>query len=768
MHCQARRNILAWGLHVPASQGARERNEGVLLLGNDGYYGPAADVTSPAQLQPLFLATQILSNPWDDSQLGEGRSQFYSRDVPGDPPHTEYTGDNIHSRIQLVAHKPDPADRSREYLKITLRRPYPYDWVSIPEVVGIEPRMLIIPAGKLTSEWVELVPPVVDGYEYTVSLEPVQLAVDANRDGKITFDGADATSKDKPFVFWVNDDHDVKDYMDLDIITRTLGQFDACDGVKDFRDGVITCTRDLEDFTRLHLSVACLADQIRCGSITVGLEFVQSTGNPSISPYLASEANGGMLYLLKNTVAEAQLADTKYSTTLGVVGKSYNFKFPSRCWETLSLSNPTSHMIFEGCEEGKGLLQFTFYKGDQKLASCGSLWIELKNIKKMYQRWNAKEVEKPGIQSDVWPSKSSSQDADSADPPPPQTDAEKDFVLFVHGWNMDKPEKRAFAETAYKRLWQLGYMGRFGAYFWPTFYEGGIDPRNYNGSEHRAWASSDALLGLLQQLNQKYPGRVNIVAHSMGNVVTSEALRKASNVVARNYVASQAALPADVFKLNQDITEKWNSILATTLIGYNVKLPFAKDVATPNVYAYYFPDTREFSYCTKQFPQMGRPYMAGIGGAAKWHNYMNPNDWALGLWIYNQSQKPTSNVFTFSSASARDYSYRYHDGLGRIWSFWADEAGFFDNHGIYIGERGDSPDSTYEIFSYCAQARSNPVGRQNNIGGAFSFQKIYSDYGDKHPGHSAQFLEAICNRWIYWNDLLTDCEICHTKNLGEF
>ena len=34
-----------------------------------------------------------------------------------------------------------------------------------------------------------------------------------------------------------------------------------------------------------------------------------------------------------------------------------------------------------------------------------------------------------------------------------------DFVLFVHGWNMQHYEKSRWTETMFKRLWWQGYMG---------------------------------------------------------------------------------------------------------------------------------------------------------------------------------------------------------------------------------------------------------------------------------------------------------------------
>ena len=61
-------------------------------------------------------------------------------------------------------------------------------------------------------------------WQYTFDVQAnevkLQLAVDANRDGNVTFNAADATSTDKPYRFWVNNDYDgfdpgIDDYADL-------------------------------------------------------------------------------------------------------------------------------------------------------------------------------------------------------------------------------------------------------------------------------------------------------------------------------------------------------------------------------------------------------------------------------------------------------------------------------------------------------------------------------------------------------------------------
>ena len=114
---------------------------------------------------------------------------------------------------------------------------------------------------------------------------------------------------------------------------------------------------------------------------------------------------------------------------------------------------------------------------------------------------------------------------------------DEDYLLFVHGWNMSEFDKRAFAETAFKRLYWQGYHGTVGMLNWPTFRDvggglplpGGMDAMSvllstYGASEYVAYRSALALIGIVDDIQKTNP-RVSVLAHSMGNVVISESMR---------------------------------------------------------------------------------------------------------------------------------------------------------------------------------------------------------------------------------------------------
>jgi hypothetical protein len=202
-------------------------------------------------------------------------------------------------------------------------------------------------------------------------------------------------------------------------------------------------------------------------------------------------------------------------------------------------------------------LVITLYKDDQKVGEYPPIYFELKDVKDMYERWTAGDVAAAnvGIASPLdyqqWPATTATL-MNSSPVFPSET---QDYVLWVHGWNMSPFDKDSYSDTAFKRLFWQGYRGRFGTFRWPTFYfTGSIPPvHHFDASEQRAWASSSALLGLLQHLNgDVYGGKVHVMAHSLGNVVMGEALRQApaGQVVVHTYVASQAAMSAHCYDAN--------------------------------------------------------------------------------------------------------------------------------------------------------------------------------------------------------------------------
>jgi len=213
-----------------------------------------------------------------------------------------------------------------------------------------------------------------------------------------------------------------------------------------------------------------------------------------------------------------------------------------------------------------------------------------------------------------------------------------------------------FAETAYKRLYWQGYQGRFGEFRWPTTLFNllhstdlfnPLDTSDYDNGDWIAWRSAQGLKNLLVTLNGHYPKNVYVLAHSMGNVVTGEALRLAgTNVLVNTYVASQAALSARAY----DNTISADATNTYVITGHPV----------------YTPDT-EGHYYTNGAP----PYFTAIGGAVNFVDFFNELDWALLKWVGNQADKPEPSYYYASPTMADPSGYFFYMGQQRNLAFGA-------------------------------------------------------------------------------------------------
>lgn len=130
---------------------------------------------------------------------------------------------------------------------------------------------------------------------------PIDLAVDANRDGQITFDGKDVTSQDRPFRFWVNNDDDVHSggAAGDPLANEPDSPHARPANSGDAAFANITCIRDLEDFTRLEVNAAAILTRLQDGSIQIGFKWKNVTdGSPAIKLFPAVASDLSYLYRL--------------------------------------------------------------------------------------------------------------------------------------------------------------------------------------------------------------------------------------------------------------------------------------------------------------------------------------------------------------------------------------------------------------------------------------------------------------------------------------
>ena len=572
----------------------------------------------------------------------------------------------------------------------------------------------------------------------------------------LSFNGPDATSQNSPYTFWrdnnfdrlATDAFDGVQYDD-DVSSASSDAICSYTGVStpdcNYLDGaghrVIPCVRDVQDFTRLWVCgiTSNLLAALPAGStITLNWGDVGSpnSGNPTIDLFTAVDADGGMGYLTNSTTALIQ-TDPVSCPYIGRLGPGSNLQLNASQFNGWA----GNHFIWCGVTNGSGQLTMTIADGSGNILGQASAWIQIKDIKDMYERWTV------GDNPKLAPMNTATNAAnDLPDPTQPpfqyalNTDTSTPYILLVHGWNVETWIKDRFAETTFKRLYWQGYQGRFGSFRWPTDYgitsvsSALVQRRNYDSSEFNAWRSGIGLLYKLTDLYNEYRGHVYVLAQSMGNIVTGEALRYAgTNQLVNTYVASQASVTAHTY----------DDTLPDNLFS-------SSSPATPNIYKDWFASNNG-------------------GGASRVISFYNTNDYALVFprWELDQWLKPDNALTVFPGIYL--FAGYPNNGDAHYTPGSVDDTPPWVHFGkdTFSGRSYFNMNLTadrYEVSAYAAQARTRALGRTAGVGNLTTslnlgtiwppdLNNLTSPYSE-HFWHSAEFRGDCWEEWKYWNTLL--------------
>ncbi len=629
--------------------------------------------------------------------------------------------------------------------------------------------------------------PMENGFYGELPFYAFQVYVDKNRDGALNT--TDVTTAADPHVFWVNNDCDRSVYTDDDLwdedeapITGSRTS-DADFVISKFR---IPSMRDLEDYDRLHVrGLKELCRDLPTGqgySVVFRWKTILS-GNPGIFVFKSADLNGGAGYLTNATSAAEQILPTLYPTNYvepGVstlaVGRVQSGVSP--VLHNDSARGTTDYFIYCGTSRGSGELAVSIYKGTDLIGES-SVFLDLRDVKELYERWTLGDsnggtpATNPSLVSEGLPAGLPATQFNDG------TSSGQRYILFVHGWNMAPLDKDNFAETSFKRLYWQGYTNHFGSLRWPTTYGftgSGMDiltdSENYDNGEYTAWRSAEGLRLHLLNLNQRYPSKTYIVAHSMGNVVTGEALalnaeKYNGGRIVNIYIASQAAVPLHCY--SETAASAYNLDFSYTPTIFRVQYPYANwDSKTANVY-----------------PGWMSTNIASCGARI---NFYNAHDYALSkdLWQFNQTVKPDQRL-TFG------YQYISFYNL-QIPSIFGSSIGITPTHiipsparkgqsqpllqqvpGVFMyfsltgiryldAERNLS--NMYEVMAYASEARTMPlgvVGESTVMEGQFNLWSAWPVDTDPNNGngnyarrkwHSAEFRSNNMIQNLYWANIV--------------
>ena len=578
-------------------------------------------------------------------------------------------------------------------------------------------------------------PKITDKAFYTVA--DINAGVDGDRNGTIDFTKED----DHKLTFWYNNDRD--------ILSEWGYQGDApVATVADASDSMIATTRDLEDFARYNISADASLRDIPAGqgmqvSYTVALE---GTGTSSINVFRsycwatgradqyvrdASAAAGQAECSLYNTAVLSQVASVPMDIGSGFYPpNSSNVGF---LFEALGSSAETRQLVYT--------VTITYPNG-RTTSVEKRVELKLRDIGGFYDHWKIPVDGDARKQLDVADYADATRDAESQVNNQPYFDA-NDYTVLVHGWNMSADDKRTYANTMYKRLYWQGYEGRFGAFDWPTFnnaegsrrlsflgsiVEGGDVAVNvtYNASELQAFRSGHALMDFLVEKDAEGYD-VNLLAHSMGNVVAGEAMRQWSaahptEALVDTYVAMEGAVSAGAYGLrgaNGEYVTDFYSYMWRGQIG---------EPSTP----------------------IDPPLFGNIASAAAtWVNLYNPVDAATSQawWYNNMYEKGNSPVI---SQIIWPYTYTVID-LHRYVGDYVFQRWYADGTNSTLHPESSSADA-YEVLAFLSQANTLPIGTMS-VPGFVNIDirtKGLTSQANAWCNHSFQFNNESATTWEFY------------------
>jgi hypothetical protein len=120
-------------------------------------------------------------------------------------------------------------------------------------------------------------------------------------------------------------------------------------------------------------------------------------------------------------------------------------------------------------------------------------------------------------------------------------------IAYIHGFHVSGTAARGAHAEVFKRLYRLGFGGRFIAITW----HGDVGISDYHTSMYNAFASSKYLEEVLNEATaEAQDGPLSIWAHSLGNMVVSNAIAQFGFEPA-NYFMMNAAVPIEAYDSTQ-------------------------------------------------------------------------------------------------------------------------------------------------------------------------------------------------------------------------
>ena len=359
------------------------------------------------------------------------------------------------------------------------------------------------------------------------------LVPDYNRDGKIDVADYDRLAAGEAFTVWLNDDDDAAgaEADDGKGDTNTdLHDVPGGNDAKDCADGEVNGRCDLLDFFPVLIDVNGVE-----GSGDYTWKLISKSVNVVFTQLKADTAGDFHTKEAKALDDETPLYEAEVKQLAGDEGEG-EVELPKDRF----LKNGRGVILVEGAALRDGGLTLRGEKDGSDPVEV-TLKLNVKNVEDMYGWMNLRDEVKDEGEGEQWKVENSTVHLNSS--PSPDN---RHFIL-VHGYNTNPDEARGNAAEFYKKLYQSGSDAMFtavewkGDQSWVEFFGQKVTP-NYHVNVENAFAAARPFADACKKL----PGEKILVAHSLGNVLVSSAIRD-HGLDYTKYVMLNAAVPSEAY-----------------------------------------------------------------------------------------------------------------------------------------------------------------------------------------------------------------------------
>ncbi len=359
-------------------------------------------------------------------------------------------------------------------------------------------------------------------------LVPAALRVDFDRNGEISVSSAadnpdlELARQKMPWFFWVNDDNDADE---------TDGN-DIPGGGNNGRDGKVNGTRDLVDFFPVHLDIAGLLKAYPASDPAITYKLTQAKGAANFIITDLNPATAGRYHRDAEYAKELGATPVTQITAAGAtLGRAFLDKILNQ--------NEGGIILVEAREATNQPLRLEVWRNNVPVSSL-ELPLSFAGVETMFRHVNL--VGAVGMKEETGPRGFLPNWSEKLE--------DKQAFLFVHGYNVNQKQARGWQAEIFKRLWWSGSRAQFWGVTWYGYESqvpGAHFTPNYQLNVIHAFGTAPIFKQFLDELRVKTGvSKVNVAAHSLGNLVVSSAISDHDAPIDRFFMIN-AAVAAEAY-----------------------------------------------------------------------------------------------------------------------------------------------------------------------------------------------------------------------------